>query len=215
VRIAAIVLAAGMSRRMGSAKALLPLGDRTLVEHVIDAVQRSGVVARILVVTGCEADGIKASLSQFPGVEFVHNAHYETGEMLSSIQAGVRTLLTGDFDAFFVTLVDQPDVMPQTFRVLASQSANIVLPKYNRRHGHPVLIGMSAAQEILSLAHDQTLKAFISRHSNETREIEVDDPAILRDIDTPAEYQEAMDRLKQSERESSPCPNPKANSAKA
>src|SRR5438309_6489053 len=86
--VAAVVLAAGMSRRMGSFKPLLPFGDRPLIWRVIESVIESESVNHILVVTGHQSADVKGALAGLP-VQFVHNPEYELGGMLSSIQTGV------------------------------------------------------------------------------------------------------------------------------
>src|SRR5690242_9158000 len=108
--IAAIVLAAGMSRRMGRFKPLLPFGDRPLIWRVIQGV--SETVSNIIVVSGYHAQELEAALAGL-NVQFVHNPLYEKGEMLSSVQAGVRSL-PANTAAFLVVLGDQPMVEGKT-----------------------------------------------------------------------------------------------------
>src|SRR5437867_1049798 len=85
-KVAAVVLAAGMSRRMGSFKPLLPFGDRPLIWRVVQSVIESNAVDYILVVTGHQSGDVEAALAGLP-VQFVHNPEYELGGMLSSIQS--------------------------------------------------------------------------------------------------------------------------------
>ena len=117
-RIAAVVLAAGMSRRMGRPKALLPLGERTLIARVVETIRNSGVVDQIVVVTGHRAEEIERELSSFD-VKFVHNEDFADGEMLSSVKIGAGAI-ADQCDAFFLVLADQPLVSESTFRELVA-----------------------------------------------------------------------------------------------
>ena len=110
--VAAIILAAGMSKRMGSPKPLLPLGDKPMLAHVIDTLHASQSVSILVIVTGHAADQLQPILDQ-PGVISVHNPEYATGEMLSSIKVGLRAL-PADVEAVLIALCDQPMVREAT-----------------------------------------------------------------------------------------------------
>src|SRR5690349_9699427 len=114
-RIAAVILAAGLSRRMGQPKALMLLGGKPLIAHLIDAFRSSGEVDPIVVVTGHAAGQIQEILSPFH-VHAVHNEAYASGEMLSSVKRGVSAVLeiSPPVDGFFIALADQPRVLPPT-----------------------------------------------------------------------------------------------------
>ena len=200
-RIAAVVLAAGLSRRMGTPKALLPLGDKPLLVRVIEAIVSAGGIEPIVVVTGHAAAEVEEILRPFP-VHPVHNAAYATGGMLSSVQTGVAAV-SGKADAFFMVLGDQPLVRPDTFTAMsrawaqATPRPRVVLPTYDGKHGHPILLASDGAHEILSLRGEQTLRSYTSTQSKRTLELAIDDPAVLSDIDTPQDYQTAIERLAQ------------------
>jgi molybdenum cofactor cytidylyltransferase len=196
-RIAAVVLAAGLSRRMGTSKALLPLGDKPLLVHVIEAIVSAGGIEPIVVVTGHQADEIAKILRPLP-VHPVRNPAYATGGMLSSIQSGVAAV-AGKADAFFIVLGDQPMVRPETLRQMADawrdSHPRVLLPAHGGKHGHPILLAAAGAEEIRSLPADATLKSYTTKYSEHTLELAIDDPAILCDIDTPADYQAAAQRF--------------------
>jgi molybdenum cofactor cytidylyltransferase len=205
-RIAAIVLAAGSSRRMGSPKALLPFDDRPLIACVVDAFADVGI-SRSVVVTGHQPQLIHQALAG-RGVEFVHNAEHDAGGMVSSVQLGVKTI-AHSCDAFFLALGDQPLVDAETLRqVIAvgrrTLTADVVLPTHAGRHGHPILIRSRCARDILSLPLNLTLRQFVKRDDVVRVEAPVDDPAILLDVDTPEQYRHAL-HLWQIRR-SSACP---------
>jgi molybdenum cofactor cytidylyltransferase len=215
-----------MSRRMGSPKALLPLAGRPLIAHVVETFTAAGF-SHIVIVTGHEPAMHRDALAAFQTVQFVHNPDYAEGEMLSSVQAGVRAIAGAGCDAFLIAPVDQPLVLPETLRMLCAawdeSRKLIVMPRHQGRRGHPVLVSVVGAGEILALEPTETLKTFVKRHRARTLEIDVDDEGVVGDIDTPQQYQAAVDawaardaRQRQeqlsnpdSEHRSHPaCPNP-------
>jgi CTP:molybdopterin cytidylyltransferase MocA len=189
--IAAIVLAAGMSRRMGRHKPLLPIGDRTMIAHVVDGFL-SADVASIHVVTGFDAANVMAALGTRDAIQ-VHNPNYFDG-MLSSVKCGVRAVR--NVRAFFISLGDQPFILPSTLRDMETNAsrAPIVRPSCRGRHGHPLLIGSHLADEILALGSHETLNDFMKRHADQIHEIDIDDPGVVEDIDTPEDYARALAR---------------------
>jgi molybdenum cofactor cytidylyltransferase len=197
-RIAAVVLAAGLSRRMGTPKSLLPLGGKPLLVRVIETIVAAGGVEPVVVVTGHAADQINEILRPWH-VHPVHNVAYATGGMLSSVQTGVGAVL-GKADAFFMVLGDQPLVRPETLKTMCEawtkSRPRVLLPTHKGKHGHPILLSADGADAILSLSRERdTLKSYTSKLSERTLELAIDDPAVLSDIDTPADYQAAVDRI--------------------
>jgi CTP:molybdopterin cytidylyltransferase MocA len=197
-RIAAVVLAAGLSRRMGTPKALLPLGGKPLLVRVIETIVSAGGIERVVIVTGHAADQISEILRPFP-VHPVHNAAYASGGMLSSVQTGVAAV-SRNCDAFFIVLGDQPLVRPQTLTAMCDAwnetRPRVLLPTHQGKHGHPILLSAEGTGEILSLSREHdTLKNYTSKFSERKLELEIDDPAVLSDIDTPAEYRAAVERI--------------------
>jgi molybdenum cofactor cytidylyltransferase len=202
-RIAAVILAAGMSRRMGRPKALLPLGGLPMIVRVVAPIISLGSVDPIVVVTGHQSEQVVGAMDGCE-VEFVHNPDYEAGGMLSSVKTGCRAV-ADRCDAFFLVLGDQPLIREQTYQMLRRDmglwpmpsnshgpEARVTMtqPVYRGRHGHPILVSSDCISEILFLPDDATLKTFTQRI--ESREIEVNDPAVLSDIDTPLDYDRAL-----------------------
>ena len=197
--LAAIILAAGLSQRMGRLKPLLPFGDKPMLARVVDLFLTIAEIRPLIVVTGHAAPEITTALSGYP-LHFAHNDGYATGGMLSSVQTGVRAL-PPDTAAFFLVLGDQPTVAPGTIKALlnawheARDSASppsIILPVYQGRRGHPVLFAGHCAAEILDLPASATLKTCVQRHAGNTVEVAVEDPSILADVDTPEDYDYAL-----------------------
>jgi CTP:molybdopterin cytidylyltransferase MocA len=186
----AIVLAAGLSSRMGEFKPLLPFDGRPMLWRVIESLRNGGVTS-VIVVTGHRREEVESALRGLD-VQCVFNPQFANGEMLSSVQTGVRALTSQDH--FLLALGDQPAVRPETIKVLLRQAPEhkIVLPTYNERRGHPLCFHHSLAQEILALAEEETLKTVVRRHVGQTLQVPVEDGAILHDVDTPADYELAL-----------------------
>ena len=193
-RIGAVVLAAGQSRRMGSPKALLPIDGQPMLQRVLETLRRANHIWPIVAVTGHEPHCLRPMIHACGAIE-AHNEAFETGGMISSVQCGLSEIRDA-IDASFIVLVDQPMVRPLTLSTLASawraRRPTILLPSHNRRHGHPIIISARAIGQILDLPVDATLKTFTARHVSSTLDIEVDDSAILEDIDTPEDYARAV-----------------------
>jgi molybdenum cofactor cytidylyltransferase len=196
-RIAVIILAAGRSRRMGRAKALLPLDGKPLLAHVIDTAVAAEELGPVVVVTGHEPGALEPILVP-RSVRAVHNENFEQGGMLSSVQAGVAAV-AGEADAAFVMLADQPLVRVATLRTMASayraRRPRVIVPTYGGKRGHPVLMCGRGFVEILALTGDATLKTYTAAQAERTLELPADDAAVLDDLDTPADYADALRRV--------------------
>jgi molybdenum cofactor cytidylyltransferase len=193
--VIAIVPAAGESRRMGSLKPLLPYGNSSVLRTVVSSLQASPV-DRVLVVLGHRSDEIAAHL-EGSGAEIVLNADYRLG-MLSSIQAGVRAA-PDDFSHFVIALGDQPSLSPTTARLLiqtaGERHASIVVPSYNGRRGHPLVLDACFRKEILGLDPGVGLRELLQRHPDAIHHVLVPDEAVLSDMDTPQDYERELKRL--------------------
>lgn len=190
--IGAIVLAGGMSRRMGQTKVLLPWTDRkTIIEHIIEQVSLARV-PKITVVTGHGAGEVH-HLATLAGADAVHNDRYSIGEMLSSLKVGLRAM-PAHVGAALVVLGDQPRVQPkvisQVLMAYAEGSGDIVAPSYMKRRGHPILIDRRYWREILDLPDDGAPRDVIERHKDRIAYVNVDNDSVLRDVDTPDDYRQ-------------------------
>lgn len=201
-RVAAVVLAAGMSRRMlGPAKCLLPLGGKPIIRHIVERLIRVSELSSCLVVTGHNRSGVNVALfcddPPLLNVQLVHNRDYEAGEMLSSVQTGLRAARDSG-DAMMIFLGDQPTFGPETVRALirawcnATPRPRVILPVYRGKHGHPILLDAAGIDEILALPAGATLKDYTSRYVRQTIDVPVNDATILDDIDTPQDYDRAV-----------------------
>ena len=184
--IAAIVLAAGKSERMGRPKALLQLHGRTFLEHILDAISTSSV-AETVVVAGHHRNEIDEHVSR--RVPVIFNPDYERG-MITSFQAGIRSLSDGVSGALLF-LVDHPLVDSSTIQTLiANFSPNrIVLPVFEGRRGHPVLFAVEVLREVLALPASEGANIVVRRDPNRIVHVPVTSPGILVDVDTPEDFQ--------------------------
>jgi molybdenum cofactor cytidylyltransferase len=184
----AVVLAAGESRRMGTQKLLLPFGDTTVVGAVVRTAQASRA-EKVLVVLGADRQAVRGELAP-RGVEFAVNDDFHLG-MLSSVQAGFRALPAAA-EAAVVLLGDQPFLAASVVdAVIASFEAGdrgLVIPTFQGRRGHPVLVDLKYRGEVLGFDQADGLRRLLRAHADDVLEIETADPNILRDLDTPEDY---------------------------
>ena len=190
--IYAIILAAGESKRMGQPKMLLPFGDRTIIETVVDCATRS-MVDGVIVVVGANGEKVTEAVGERP-VQVAMNPNYREG-MLSSIRWGINAL-PPQARAALVMLGDQPLIASSTIdKVIAAyhkESKGLVLPVYGGKRGHPLLIDTKYQDELAQLDGAIGLRAIIHNNSEDVLEVEMDDAGILHDIDTAEEYQEMI-----------------------
>ena len=190
--VAAIVAAAGLSRRMGRCKQLLELGGKTVLARCLDTLLAGGV-REIVVVVGLNSGPVAAEAGRFP-VKIVVNSD-PGGDMASSVRAG-RAALSTTAGAVIVALCDYPLVLPATVTSLkhahAEEPERIVIPCHGDRRGHPLLFPRLILEE---LKGDLTLRDLVHCDPNRLRCIRVDDPGILVDMDTPEDYRRLCDAV--------------------
>jgi len=193
--IAAVVLAAGESSRMGRPKALLPIDGVRFIEKIVSSFQ-STKVGKILVVLGHKAEEMRQKIADLP-VLIVVNNEYKKGQ-LSSLVAAIRDIQSrqssAELDGILVHLVDHPYVNPILVDVMIDRFYEskklIVVPRYHGRRGHPVIFSRSLFSELLNAALDQGAKAVVHAHQKDTLEIDTEDEGVTIDIDTPEEYRQ-------------------------
>jgi molybdenum cofactor cytidylyltransferase len=195
--IAALILAAGQSKRMGQPKMLLPWGTVTVIEQVIRVFAEAGM-DDILVITGGVHEQVQDIIlngsREYP-VRTAYNKDYESGEMLSSIQCGLRDLTEESIGAALIALGDQPQVEESSVRrvceAFLQTKSPLVVPSYRMRRGHPWLVARSLWNEILNMGPAQTPRNFLNAHAEAIHYVELDSPTILADLDTPEDYRVA------------------------
>jgi len=188
-RVTAVVLAAGESKRMGQAKQLMPWGKTTVLGQTLANLSAS-LVHDILVVTGHEAQAV-AQIAAAAGAQTVHNTNYAAG-MLSSLQTAVAAL-PASRSAVLVVLADQPMLAPATVDAVLTGywrgKGSLVAPTYQGRRGNPVLIDGRHFAGLLALAPGDAPRTLLQRYPEALHLAPVDDPAVVRDLDEPEDYE--------------------------
>jgi molybdenum cofactor cytidylyltransferase len=187
--IAAVLLAAGRSRRMGAFKPLLPFGGRSVVEACVKNLFAAGA-REVVVVVGRRGKEVRAALAGETRVRFAVN-DVEGSEMGVSVARGVEAV-SDEAGALLVALVDQPAVPPRAIRSLiearARTGARLIVPEWQGRGGHPVLVDLSLREELLSVVPERGLRALFDARRDEVLRVAADTPFVARDMDTWNDY---------------------------
>lgn len=188
-QLAAIVLAAGESTRMGSNKLLLPWRDTTVLGQTLANVGAT-TIRTTIVVTGHNPEPIAAQAAD-AGFQVIHNPDYANG-MLSSVQAAVRNL-SSETEAVLIILGDQPMIGAAIIQALVNAyhhtNHGLVAPYYHGRRGNPVLIDRRYFEELLILPAGSAPRALVERHPDDIMAVVVDDESVLYDLDKPEDYE--------------------------
>jgi molybdenum cofactor cytidylyltransferase len=190
-RITAVVLAAGQSRRMGTANKLLEDLDGTAMVHRVVAQAQASQARDVIVVTGHEGDAVRAALADTE-VRFVENPHFADG-LSASLKAGIAAV-SPDSDGAIVLLGDMPAVTTDHInRIIAAfnpvEGRSICVPTTRGKRGNPVLWGRDYFAEIADLSGDVGARHLIGTHADAVCEVALEDDAIFVDVDTPEALQ--------------------------
>lgn len=201
---AAIILAAGSSSRMGGGrhKLLLPLHDRPVLAHVIDAALASQA-RPVVIVLGHQAEQVRTKILAYtihPNLVIVENPRYLQG-MSTSMHLGIQLLTSQDYkksvDSALIVLGDQPlitarviDGLITTYRMTGKR---IVAPLYDGKRGSPVLFDKSFFPELLEIAGDEGGRKVLERHREEVEVVEISDAMANYDVDTWEAYQQVLE----------------------
>jgi molybdenum cofactor cytidylyltransferase len=188
----AIILAAGESKRMNGPKLVLPIGSSTIIENVITGIPEEMVEGKIIVVGAW----MKEILEATSHLKLVHavNSDYRKG-MLSSVRCGLGAL-PASAEAVLIYPGDQPgiptEVTEELIRARRETGKGIIISVHDSKRGHPVMIDKKYFSEINTLNDDKGLRELSARHPEDVHEAETESNIILRDIDTPGDYNEAI-----------------------
>lgn len=185
MQTAALIVAAGMSTRMGQFKPMLSIGSISVAQRIIATLHQSGV-SKIVMVTGYNATVLERHLAG-NGVIFLRNEAYETTQMFDSVKIGLQ-YLQDKCDRLLFTPVDVPLFTAKTVKTLLDSGAELACPMCEGRQGHPILIASQLIPEILSDCGEMGLKGAMDRCSAPLLRIDVDDPGTIHDADTPEDY---------------------------
>lgn len=194
-KIVGIILAGGYSSRMGKLKPLLLLGEKTVLHRQIDCMKDAGV-QDIIVVTGHRGEEVEREALRW-GAQAVHNPRYDEG-MFTSLQAGIAAAQDKGYEGFFFLPVDHTLVRPYVLKLLLQQElshpSGIVYPTYQGKIGHPPLVSFGMAPEMLHYGGQGGAREVLARHDSHALWVECGSGDILRDMDTPGDYQEMQER---------------------
>lgn len=190
----AIILAAGEADRMGKLKQLLPWKDKTILETVIDNVLESRYIDdEIRVVLGAEAEKVKGKIDYYEDdrLRIKENPDYQEG-MSSSLKKGIEDL-SENTKYLVIFLGDQPLITSDIFDMLINEfeksSTDIMLPSYNDKPGHPVIISTKFLPEIKKLDGAMGLKPFLDEHKDLVEHYAINDKKVIIDLDYYDDYQ--------------------------
>lgn len=194
----AIILAAGQSKRMGQPKLLLPIQQKPMIQYVVDAASHPRI-DKILIVTGAHATLLKQKVRKNKKVSFIHNPVYVQG-MGTSLRCGMEAM-SGEVDAVFVFLGDQPFVSPEVIESMSKHyerkhpnPKKIIRPMYEGKVGHPVLFSTDLVSFFSSLNGDIGGREIIKSQSHLVYTVPFHHEIWGRDIDTPKDFTDVCDR---------------------
>lgn len=185
----AVVVAAGMSSRMGDFKPMLSIGSISVAQRVVATLKQAGA-ARVVVVTGYNAEELERHLAS-SGVVFLRNENYRTTHMFDSALIGLRYLRDKCRQVLF-TPVDIPLFTAATVDALLTSGAELACPVCGGTRGHPILMSANVIDCVLEDSGEGGLSGALSRCGVPMTLVEVDDPGILHDADTPEDYRELL-----------------------
>lgn len=188
---AGVILAAGASSRMGRDKALLPWHGGTFLSAAIQVLQSSTEL--VIVVAGENAANLEPIVDA-QAASLARNLNPEQGQF-SSLQRGLREVLNRGRDAAIVTLVDRPAPSPQTVEQLkdaflcSAETIWAVIPEYDARHGHPIVIGREMIEAFLRAPVTSSARDVEHAHQQHILYLPVTDPAVVANVDTPQDFE--------------------------
>ena len=185
----AVVVAAGMSSRMGDFTPMLSIGSISVAQRVVATLKQAGA-ARVVVVTGYNAEELERHLAS-SGVVFLRNENYRTTHMFDSALIGLRYLRDKCRQVLF-TPVDIPLFTAATVDALLTSGAELACPVCGGTRGHPILMSANVIDRVLEDSGESGLDGALSRCGVPMTLVEVDDPGILHDADTPEDYRELL-----------------------
>ena len=190
MEIGALIVAAGMSRRMGEFKPMLSIGSISVAQRVVATLSQAGV-CKIVMVTGYNATVLERHLSG-NGIIFLRNEAYETTQMFDSVKIGL-SYLRDKCDKVLFTPVDVPLFTAKTVKTILDSGAALAAPMCEGKQGHPILIANELIPEILNDCGEMGLKGAMDRCSVPLQRIDVEDFGTIHDADTPEDFSQLVD----------------------
>ena len=191
LKTGALIVAAGMSSRMGGFKPMLKIGSITLAQRIIITLRQAGA-GPIVVVTGHNADIFEKHLSNM-GIVFLRNEYYKETQMFDSVKIGLE-YIGGQCDRVLFSPVDVPLFTQKTVNLLLNCGSPLATPVFEDKEGHPLLIATALIPEILNYRGSGGLAGAIKNCGQERMLVPVKDNGTIFDVDTPEDYQELLQR---------------------
>lgn len=189
MQVAGLIVAAGMSSRMGDFKPMMHIGAISVAQRVVATLHRAGV-SRIVMVTGCNADALERHMAG-NGIVFLRNPHYATTQMFDSVKIGLE-YLQGKCDKILLTPVDVPMFTASTVEKLLASGADLACPVCQGSQGHPILMAENLVSTILADSGEQGMKGAMDRCGRELCRIAVEDLGTIQDADTPEDFSQLV-----------------------
>lgn len=183
--IGAVIVAAGMSSRMGDFKPMLSIGSQSIARRIVSTLRQAGA-EEIVMITGHNADALERHLEGC-GLTFIRNERYATTQMFDSAALGLD-YLKDKCGRILFTPVDVPLFEVTTARALIDYGAELACPVCDGKRGHPILIAARLIDGILAYSGDGGLGKAMAACGEAMIEVPVNDPGSLRDADTPEDY---------------------------
>ena len=192
-----IILAAGEGKRMGKVKLTLPLGNKKLIEWVLQAAKLTPLDKYFLVVRPEDKDIIK--IGKAWGAEIVLNPDFRKG-MSTSIKKALLKINTQEVEGFFLILGDQPlitsKIINKLIKSFSPGKREIVVPYFKDKRGNPVLFDICWKDELMAVTGDVGGRVLIKAHPEKVKRVNISDETILFDIDQEKDYLKAQMYLK-------------------
>lgn len=188
-RTGAIILAAGKSEELEGLKPLRKMGQTTMIQKGIDTLRQAGITP-IVVVTGYQAEELERHIAH-RGAVCVRNKKYENSQMFDSVCLGLKKI-GKKTDQVLLCPVDIPLISPDTLIRIKETNAGIVIPVYQGKTGHPVLLGKEIFPAIMNYEGDRGLRGAIEACGEEIVHLELEDPCILMNTNTEADYADLL-----------------------
>jgi molybdenum cofactor cytidylyltransferase len=202
--LAAAILAAGESQRMGQPKALVPFQGLSFVEHLITAT-RHARIGLTRIVLGAGANDIRAKLP-VDSASIVVNPDWPKGQ-LSSIHAAIRSLPSGATEGLMICPVDHPLISPHLvahlIRIFDSTDKAVILPKHQGRRGHPVIFRAALYEELLAAPQEVGARQVVWDHATEIAEVETEEEGVILNLNDPETLRKALGHMGPPPKESS------------
>ncbi|MDO4489661.1 MAG: nucleotidyltransferase family protein [Lachnospiraceae bacterium] len=189
MKTGAVIVAAGLSSRMGDFKPLMAYGGTTIARHVVRLVRNSGADP-VVMVTGYRAEELEAHLAD-TGILFVRNEQYGDTQMFDSVKLGISAVVSA-CDRILLLPVDTPGICEKTFQQVLAIDSDMVRTMYGGRPGHPILLRSCIAEELCSYEGEGGLRGAMEHSGFLITDLYVDDRGVNWDVDTQDEYRELI-----------------------